>query len=240
MRKIPFCLLLSALLCSCDNGITFDDPALDACVRNATPITDESHLDQSDLDKIETLICGEEDPDHEENGIRNLSGIERLHNLRYLNLYKAKVADISLLAKLSKLNFLNITSDQRINSYAPLTQLPLEFLGIHDTGLEDIGFLTYISTLEEINLERNSIVDLSPITQLEKLRKIDVSYNRITTLRPIAEHPNLAKMQDVRVYYNCIDCMEEIEYLNAIAEQNPDFKYICNPDDQLLPENCGE
>ncbi|HOW51053.1 MAG TPA: hypothetical protein PLV42_03290 [bacterium] len=240
MRNILGFLFSAIFLFSCDNGISFDDPALDACVRNATPITDESHLDQSDLDKITTLVCGEDTPGFEENGISNLSGIERLHNLRYLNLYKAKVSNISLLAKLEKLKELNITSDQKILSYEPLTRLPLTFLGIHDTGLEDISFLANIPTLEEIDLERNAIIDISVLAQLDKLVDVDLQHNKITTVAPLAQNKNLANMERLAIYYNCIDCMKEIEYLDAIAEQNPDLKYICNPDDQLLPENCGE
>ncbi|HOW51054.1 MAG TPA: hypothetical protein PLV42_03295 [bacterium] len=232
-------LMSGLFLFSCDNGISFDDPALDACVRDAAPITDESHLDQIDLDKITTLVCGEDTPGFEENGISNLSGIERLHNLRYLLLYKARISDISQLAKLEKLRELIITSELKIYSYAPLSKLSLTSLTLH-VGLDDISFLANIPTLEEINLERNQISDLTPIKQLTNLKKIDVSYNRITTIKPIAEHPNIENFTYISIGYNCMDCSVEEQNVLLVEEKNPEVYISCNSDNQLLPENCGE
>lgn len=239
MRILLIFIFISGLLFSCENDVAFLDKALEACIRNTTGQTGD--LTQEDFDKITILYCGQDEPGHEENGINSIKNIEKLRNLSRLILYKSHVTDISPLRELKKLTFLGITSDLPITSYEPILRLPLTFLGLHDVELEDISFLSQIKTLEELNLQRNRIQDISVIGSLPKLKLLDIRYNRITSLYAIAQHPNIENFTDLSIGYNCLDCaVEDNGNIVSIQEKNPNLYVICNPGNQLLPENCSE
>ena len=240
--RIVMALLLSCvmLLAACDNGLSFADPALDACVRSFAP--GGGHLTQKDLDEIKQLFCGNPgggtEPDPTENIVR-LDGIEMLRNLEELHLGVTHISDLSPLRHLEKLKEMGIHTDRKINSYVPLCDLRLTGIGISGAELEDINFLANIPTLERLYLEDNKISDISVIKQLPVLTSINVSENKVTTLEPIAKHPNIANFTEVSVSYNCIDCAAEAEYKASIKE-NSDISVFCSSEEQFLPGNCSE
>ncbi|HSA32422.1 MAG TPA: leucine-rich repeat domain-containing protein [bacterium] len=242
MQKRELFLLITGglLFFSCESEVSFRDKELEYCVRVTARKTGDDVLTQSDLDKITSLTCVPSPYEEKRVPIDYLDGLDLLTNLEKIGLEYTRVSDISPLSKLKKLEIFGINTDRKINSYVPIMLLPLKVLGINSAEIEDISFLSYLPDLEEIYLRNNRIRDISVLSSLEKIKILDLEHNKIESIAPLAQHPNLANMTDVLIYYNCIDCMAEIEYLNAIAEKNPNLKYLCNPDDQLLPENCSE
>ncbi|MBX2929633.1 MAG: leucine-rich repeat domain-containing protein [Saprospiraceae bacterium] len=97
--------------------------------------------------------------------LTNLSGIEALHQLR----------------------FLSVTSMQlkSIRELAPLTQL--RNLYLYDNQIESLEGIETLTELEELYFQNNLVADLRPLQNLTRLRVIYAGNNRIETLEGLTE-----------------------------------------------------
>ena len=115
-----------------------------------------------------------------------------LTNLHYLNLRNSGIEDISPLANLNGLAYLNLHSNPSINSIVALNNLPkLETLLLAHVPIGDqIGFLQRLPNLKELNIRDTGIQDLSFLSQffwnknnnpntVKKLSRLDIRDNPI-------------------------------------------------------------
>ena len=120
MRSLVKFLLLFIVLCvaGCAQEVQFDDPNLEAAIREAIGKPDGA-ITEVDLQSITEL----EAPD---NNISDITGIERCVNLEKLVLggwqSSNEVADISPLKELTNLTYLQL-SDNQISDVTPLAKL---------------------------------------------------------------------------------------------------------------------
>ena len=91
--------------------VTFPDASLEAAIREAIN-KPEGPIYMSDLKSLTTLEA-------REMGISDLSGLEYLTNLRYLELWYNNISDLSPLAGLTNLDYLFLTSNN-ISDLSPL------------------------------------------------------------------------------------------------------------------------
>ncbi len=109
------------------------------------------------------------------------------HNIR-LNQEdkKDRLQDISLLARLTGLEWLELR-DNHISDLKALENLTqLKYLDIRENRFTDITSLARLTQLEELNLRDNSIVSLEPLAGLKNLRYLNLhSDSQIISLVPI-------------------------------------------------------
>lgn len=140
--------------------IVFSDPNLEAVVRDAVGkrsglLTVEDALRLKRLDASECQIS-------------DLSGIERLQNLEYLNLRGNNIADLTPLAQLKNLTYLNLHSNTAISDLAPIGGLiNLQTLILRNVPIgNQVDFLADLTKLQRLNINNTGISDLTVLGQL--------------------------------------------------------------------------
>lgn len=126
------------------------------------------------------FIDGWGNDDEYEHSPVDLSFIENLISLRKLETYKLRrLADVSFLNKLTKLEDLNLCSPyalKEINLQEPLLALKKIDLSLPE-NLENISFLNYVPNLEFLKLTSNDLIEsIEEISTLLQLKHLDFSF----------------------------------------------------------------
>ncbi len=193
-------LLLLALVLLSWSALKLSDPQLEALLRDATGRRAGTLL-VFHVAMIEEL-------DATGRGITRLDGIERLGRLVRLNLEDNSIVDLSPLAGLGNLRDLSLRNNGitclEAVRFGSIVHLPLQRLSLRHNvirpedapqiRLSDIGLLSHLAGLTELELRDNHIADLSPLAGLTSLQVLDVSQN------PIADGDisHLLHMRDLR------------------------------------------
>lgn len=212
--KIVRRLLLIGSVVACHTGtsvaqtaVQFADPNLETVVRVelAKPV---GPLTQEDLANLESLSAGRQN-------IIDLTGLEWATNLVSLDLSGNMVGDISALAGLAKLSYLELRSNPLTNFsgvLSGLTNLGTLYLGA--TSISNVEFLQNLKQLRFLNLDHNKISDLSPLTALPDLSELDLSYNPMTSFAGLSSFTNL---QSLYLSGNAISNLSGIPALNGLV-----------------------
>ncbi|WP_101067820.1 leucine-rich repeat domain-containing protein [Roseovarius salinarum] len=99
--------------------------------------------------------------------------IGHLHWLRVLDLENTKIADITPLQGLGKLQGLDLSATQ----------------------VADLAPLTGVENLQGLSLRETRVADIAALTNLENLQGLDLRQTRVADLRPIADLPRLGDNQ---------------------------------------------
>lgn len=133
--------------------VHFDDPNLEAAVKDALGYDQTKDIYEGDLVILTTLNAGSRN-------IQNLAGIYKIRNLQTLILWNNNITDISPLGSLFGLRVLNLGRNN-ISDITALQNLEnLEQLFLWDNQIEDIQSLiqnTGLGTGDEIGLEGNPL-----------------------------------------------------------------------------------
>jgi len=125
--------------------------------------------------------------------ISDLLALEKLVNLRSLTLGlpRESYSDISGLEGLTNLRYLDIRSG-KVKDLSPLSSLvSLEDLWLRSYPIRDISFLSGLKKLQLLAIPCNEISDISPLSKLTSLRNIDLSINKITDMSPLVDNPGI-------------------------------------------------
>ncbi|AKA68125.1 leucine-rich repeat domain-containing protein [Clostridium scatologenes] len=163
--------------CTDDNVVIFKDRNLEKAVRSEIN-KPSGDIYKSDVERIVSLKPYAE-------GIQDISGIENLINLQFLDLSQSKINDISELKNLSKLQTL-LLNDNEISDIGSLQNLTdLKQLDLEDNRISDITPLQYLSDLSELSLKNNRITNISRLKWLTNLKTLYLSKNQISDYSPV-------------------------------------------------------
>lgn len=202
MRRI-LCLLLVTLLAlstvgyaeeSQEEEIVFADPVLENIMRKLVD-NPEGALTRESLKAVENLnigIDGENTPEDEK--IHDLTGLQYCMNLSGLALYGHAVEDISPLAGLTGLKYLDLGGNP-IGDISALSNLhELRELSIWGTDVGDLSPLAGCAELTGLYANVNKIEDISALAGLSQLSILDLGENAIHDVSPLAGLSNLTKL----------------------------------------------
>ncbi len=213
-----------------DGGaLTFKDPALEAAVREALgkPAGEILASEAAGIQELDLYDCG----------VTDLSGIEALTGLVWLEISNNSITDLSPLASLIGLEMLYADSNQ-ISDISPLKNLTnltwltlqenritdlsalrgltkLESLQLHNNRISDLSPLDGMSALTELLLYTNAITDLKPLANLKALVYLDISDNQVTDLAPLA---SLAGLEFLSAHTNKITDLAPLANLTALEK----------------------
>ena len=127
------------------------------------------------------------DGDRDASKLTDLSPLARLERLQSLNLYFCKgVTDLAPLAGLQGLQTLFLTATG-VTDLAPLAGLQgLQTLDLSNTEVPDLAPLAGLQGLQELYLSYTGYVDLAPLAGLEGLQVLDLHISGVTDLAPLA------------------------------------------------------
>lgn len=231
MKKIISLIFLMSFFvvtaaCSFENPeVIFGDENLERVVRDILD-KEEGSIYASNVRNITALeLIGE--------NITNLEGLQYFTSLEKLDLEDNFVEDVSPLAELEKLTWLNLRNNEITNlaeiNFSEITALPLEYLSLRHNvvrfgddqqiRISDIKILAAFTDLETLDLRDNQITDISSLKSLTKLTYLDISQNPLLdkTLSDLENLVNLTYLNiretgatDLEVLSNLVN----LEYLN--------------------------
>ncbi|MBC2167424.1 hypothetical protein HCB26_12660 [Listeria booriae] len=151
----------------------------------------DQEVTQEELNRVTEII---EDWDITENPMRNIEGVQYLHNLKRLYIgdsggWSGFVENLDRLAGLDKLERLSIVNNkvQDISGIKNLTNLTL--LNLTDNKITDAGPIAGLTKLEFIGLDMgNNIQNLAPFWQLTNLKKLYLNAS-VSDFRPLQHLP---------------------------------------------------
>ncbi|MDR3270410.1 MAG: cell wall-binding repeat-containing protein [Peptococcaceae bacterium] len=146
---------------SSDVKITFKDPLLDGLIHSYLAKDWGDALYKSDVLEIESLTARSEP-------LTNISGLENLTNLKFLDLRYNKLSTISSLTKLTNLQTLLLDGNEltAVSSLKSLTNL--EVLSLKDNKIKDFKPLKDLTRLKQLYLEDNATKDYAPLAPIYK------------------------------------------------------------------------
>lgn len=184
------------------DAIVFDDPVLEASIREALgkPQGDITIEDALTLTELELSQMG---VDKDQPYIHSLAALQYFTNLTYLGLgYAVQNAsdptapiDITVIANLTHLESLQMAGVV-INDLSPLAKLDhLKSLTLFNGDQPlDLAPLAGLVNLEALTLRNNRISDLTPLSGLAKLGYLDLEGNQITDVSPLAGLTGLERL----------------------------------------------
>lgn len=138
--------------------------------------------------------------------VENLAGIEKLTNLKELEIYSDNVSDFTPLSKLKNLESLHVTSRGTAKNIDSITSLKkLKTLSLSSMDDEDLSFIGNMTNLKELDLYyvnssfKKSIGRLTGLKSLS-LNEIDSGYSYDTSFLP-----KLTSLESIHLFGNRID-----------------------------------
>lgn len=135
---------------------------------------DVESLTIADMQRLHDLVSNGD-------GVESLEGLQHAVNLKFLQVNKSQISDLTPLAGLVNLNTLKLDHNP-ISDLTPLAELMnLEWLQLHDCQISDLTPLAGLVNLRWLFLQYNQISDITPIRNLTKLEQLEIIGNPIDT-----------------------------------------------------------
>ena len=118
--------------------------------------------------------------------IDDITGLEDMTQLKYLQLPNPLITDITPLRRLTKLVELYMKNNQ-VSDITPLADMTeLRALGLNNSQITDITPLANMTQLFELYLDNNQISDITPLSRLTKLQWLTLCENQISDITPLS------------------------------------------------------
>ena len=134
-----------------------------------------------------------------------VSALPRLTSLRFLQIHNPPISDVSVIAGLTQLRVLQIYNPSVSNVSALVSAVAelihLDVLEVSGVSISDISPLAGLTQLGVLSLGHNSISDISPVAGLTNLTALELGHNSISDISPVA---GLTNLTELRFEYNAI------------------------------------
>lgn len=165
--------------------VTFQDPAIEALVRQMLNYSDETIVYTNDLWTITEFTVPEDAVTY--------TDIAGMMNLKSLSIPNAKTKDFSFLSSLQGLESLEISNITLGSEELSMIASPimLQHLSLTNCGISTITELSNLQNLTTLNLNNNSIRDLSPLANMQHLEALNMQYNAVNNIGVVTSLPSL-------------------------------------------------
>lgn len=122
--------------------------------------------------------CLPHNPGEDAHKSKSLKGIEFAENLEYISLPYQPIADFSPISNLTKVKYINITSNNNVKDFSFFNNLTnLEEVHIRMVHIKDISAFKNFKNLQYLDADACEISDFSPLSDLIKLRYLNLDKN---------------------------------------------------------------
>jgi len=197
------------------NPVYFSDSNLKAAVEDALWIEDPT---SADMLSLRELSCVNQ-------GVTDITGLEKAENLQVLNLRFNQISDISALSGLSNLQNLSLSRNQ-VNSLSPLSGLrKLRNLDLHGNQLSNISVLSGLTNLQTLILRFNQLSNISALSGLSKLQNLDLHENQLSDISALS---GLTNLQNLDLYDNQLSDISVLSGMTQLRDLDLRFNQIGN------------
>lgn len=239
-----------------EGGITFDDPAVEAAIREALnkphgTVTEKDMLGITILDimpegpsvfSIDVLrYCHNlaelwvSHKSYNETALSDISALRDLHKLHTLYLYSTNVTDITPLEGHTNLRKLILIAnnirenDSRELEGHELIETFSELRELYLNGfynIDDISSISNLTNLTDLSLLNCSVTDVKPLSKMTKLEWLDLEGNNILSVSPLENLTNLRFLRIDRLESGDIKPLENLTNLKSLLLSNFKIKSI--------------
>jgi hypothetical protein len=176
----------------------------------------------------------------EDRGITSLTGLEYALNLEELWIRWNHVSDLSPLAGLTNLRFLDGHGNDVISDVSPLAGLTnLETLILRYNSISDVSALSGLTNVEHLHLEWNRITDISALSGMTSLSEANLQYNDFSDISALA---GLTRLSFLDIRGNPLNADACAVYIPQIIANNPGVEIVhgaCNQHRVVLYSTTG-
>ncbi|MBU1014328.1 MAG: hypothetical protein KKG99_15115 [Bacteroidetes bacterium] len=152
--------------------------------------------------------------------IENLNALDKLSNLRRLDISNTRINDLSPIRNLTKLESL-ICEGTQIESLVHLRYLSnLRVLNLNNTPVHDLKPLQSIDKLEQLYLNYTKIDSLDPLFQLKHLMDLRFSNTAISDLKPLNQIVTLEVLHFNSTAVNSVEPLTNLDNLRILVMDN--------------------
>jgi len=161
----------------------FEDPHLELYVRLALQVP-LGTLTDSALGQLDSLFVVPANPK-----MYSLKGIEKCSHLAVAQFSGESIGDITPLASLTSLTWLDIDQSWAFKDISSLSSLVnLKHLNLYGNYVSDISAVAGLKTLQYLNIAENSgIQDISVVANLFQLQELDIENSHLNSIVPISQ-----------------------------------------------------
>lgn len=156
----------------------------------------------------------------DEQGIRDLTGLEYATKLERIELRHNAISDLSPLAGLTHLHNIKLRGN-RIRDVSPLAELfNVDWLGLEENEISDFSPLAGLKKLAGIGISGNPVSDVSALAALTSLEGIDAVGTNISDVSPLASLPRLKWLQVSANDSKSLDFVKPLKSLRRLEVRN--------------------
>ncbi len=149
--------------------------------------------------------------------ITDFSPLDKLTELKQLDLSGTSIADLDVIRNLTQLEVLKL-NDTPLNNAPPLKYLhKLSTLEISNTWLSSLDFIKSFPELKKLSCSAALIFSLAPVSSLKYLEELDCSYTPIKDINALSQNHSLIKLS---VNDTKIDNIKAISTLTDLQSLN--------------------
>ncbi len=228
-------LLFSAIflllpIAASTQAVNIPDPNLRAAIANHLEKAPGAAITHTEMETLREFRADNQ-------GIRDLRGLETAINLERIELRNNEITDLTPLAGLIRLHNLKLRGnaissvtpladlmrvhwmgleENRITNFSPLARIPrLDELGISGNPVSSLASLSRLTNLVGLRVNDTTVQDLSPLRGLTNLRWLEIRHSLISDLSPLAGLTGLRRL-DFR--HNLIDDLSPLAGLPNLVE----------------------
>ena len=156
----------------------------------------------------------------DEQGIRELTGLEYATKLTHIELRHNAISDLSPLAGLTRLNNIKLRGN-RIRDPSPLAELTnVDWLGLEENDITDLSPLAELKKLTGLGIQGNPISDVSALAGLIRLDGINAVGTNISDFSPLASLPRLRWLEIDGKQSTSLDFVKSLKTLRRLEVRN--------------------
>lgn len=156
-------------------------------------------------------------------GIKDLSDLQTMKNLEYVNVPRNQITDLSPLSGLTKMKSLYVGSNQ-ISDLTPVADMVhLEAANLSYNPISDLSALAGLSKFRCLMISSGEISDVTPLAGLTSLTTLDLTNNQISDITPLA---GLTSLTSLVLSSNQINDLTPLAGLTALTELDVSLNYI--------------
>ncbi|MGG1676520.1 leucine-rich repeat domain-containing protein [Neobacillus sp. NRS-1170] len=214
----------NALTQGATDVVQFKDANLAKAVRQALALSSTAAITQGKLATLTDLTAMDLN-------ISDLTGLEYAVNLSFLDVSNNEISNLSVISKLTKLEYLGLGYNQPLSnsSLASLNGLSvLQYLDLSGNNINDVSGLGGVPQLVGLGLSESNFSNLSSLSGLTNLQTLDLTNDAITDISPLS---SLTNLESLSLWENNISDISALSNLTVLASLDLESNNITN----LLP-----
>ena len=176
-------------------------------------------LTEADMQRLTHIVADEQ-------GIRELMGLEYATKLTRIEFRHNAISDLSPLAGLTQLNNIKLRGN-RIRDLSPLDRLTnVDWLGLEENDITDLSPLAGLKKLTGLGISGNPVSDVSPLAGLIRLEGINAIGTNISDFSPLASLPRLRWLDVSENPSKSLDFLKPLKNLRKLDVRNGNISDI--------------